>query len=289
MSETQNADQIEFWNGEAGEEWARSHDRTEEFLADLGQEVLARANVKAGERVLDIGCGCGATSFMLARAAGADGEVLGVDISAPMLAVATSRKANLPEELQNVVSFQKADASTFGFDKGAYDLLYSRFGVMFFEDVAPAFAHMRKALKPGEGRMVFVCWRAFPENEWMTLPMSVALKHVPPPEKTDPHAPGPFAFADKERVTALLEEAGFADIAFEAYDPQMKYGQSGSLEETAASFVTLGPTGRLLREQTEEIVETVKAGIVEELRPRWRDGGFTLGGACWVVTARNPG
>ena len=214
MSAT-NAAQIEYWNAGAGETWAAMQRVLDDELGPLGEAGIALLAPKAGERVIDIGCGCGATSLDLAQAVGPGGAVLGVDISAPMLTVARTRAADagLPQ-----AKFIEGDAQVHGFDAGAFDSVFSRFGVMFFADPPAAFANIRRALKPG-GRLTFVCWRAVMENPWMTLPAMAALQHLPPlTEAVDADGPGPFAFADPAKVRGILAAAGFADIDLKPHD-----------------------------------------------------------------------
>src|SRR5881628_2723223 len=161
---------------------------------------MERARIGAGERVIDIGCGCGDTTIALARRVGPAGLVLGIDVSAPMLARAAdaAREAGVAH-----VRFEHADAQTHRFPAQAFDVLYSRFGVMFFSDPAAAFGNLRTALRPG-GRLGFVCWQAVPENPWIAVPLEAAAQHMALPPPPAPGAPGPFSFADPERVRRIL-------------------------------------------------------------------------------------
>ena len=159
---TANEQQIEYWNGPVGERWARLQEQIDASLAPITVAAMPFANPRPRERVLDIGCGAGTTSYMLAKAVGPEGNVTGVDISEPMLAHARSRGIG--------VNFRKADAATHLFHP-THDLVFSRFGVMFFDDPAAAFANIRKALKP-RGRLAFACWRSVNENLWASLPFA---------------------------------------------------------------------------------------------------------------------
>ena len=199
-----NQAQVDYWNTGAGPVWAELQDMLDRQLDPLGRAAQQALDVAPGERVLDIGCGCGHTTLALAEAASPNGQVLGVDISGPMLAVARGRAATNP-----VIRFIEADAQTADLPSGAFDAAYSRFGVMFFADPAAAFGNIRRAVRAG-GRLGFVCWRAFSENLWMRGPAEAAAAFLPSAPAPDPEAPGPFAFADPSRVRRILEEAGWA-------------------------------------------------------------------------------
>jgi SAM-dependent methyltransferase len=276
MSDAPNAQQVAYWNEQAGPTWAAEQAALDRQLAPLGHRVMAELDLAAGERVLDVGCGAGETSLELA-AQGA--EVLGVDISRPLLEVARRRA-----EGQGRVRFLEADAQAHPFPPGTFDAVFSRFGVMFFADPAAAFANLRRALKPG-GRLAFVCWRRPDENPFMTAPMAAALQHVAaPPPPPDPHAPGPFAFADPDRVRDILSAAGFTDIALTPHDE--KIGRN-DLDTALALSLKIGPLGAVLRENPDRRDAVV--GAVRDLLAA-HDGpdGVTLDSATWIVTARAP-
>jgi len=283
----ENAEQIKFWNGEAGTHWADRNHEMDAMLAPLGAAAIERASPVVGEQVLDIGCGCGGTTLEMTNLLGESGHILGVDISQPMLDLANSKICSIPEELQSVPSFQLADASTFGFPAGAYDLLFSRFGVMFFANPPAAFANMREALKPG-GRLTFLCWAPAEQNDWIMTPFMAAREHLPPTDKPDPAAPGPFAFADKDYVQTILETAGFIDIGFESISPLMKIVRGQSLEEAAEFFMEMGPISRALVSQPDSVLATVKSAIAEAIQGHYKKGVVEIGAKCWVVSAINP-
>jgi ubiquinone/menaquinone biosynthesis C-methylase UbiE len=199
-----NADQLAFWNGQGGHTWVARREHTDITLAPMTEALLAFAAPRPGERVLDIGCGCGATTLEFARAVGPAGRVAALDISGPMLAEGKARAETAG--ISNV-DWELADAATVVLS--AFDLLTSAFGLMFFGDPVAAFAHMRRAANTG-ARMAFVCWRQLDENPWMQVPMNAAARHLPPRPKAVPNAPGMFAFADPRRVFEVLTEAGWA-------------------------------------------------------------------------------
>jgi SAM-dependent methyltransferase len=198
-----NEAEITYWNSAAGRRWVERQQSQDVVLGPILQATLERARLRQGERVVDIGCGTGASSIALAERVGPSGQVLGVDVSAPMLARAAER---LPPGAP--VNFVRADATTYRFESAEFDLLFSRFGVMFFAEPARAFTNLRTALKPS-GRLAFACWRKFDENPWLQVPLRAALEHVPPPPRPGPEDPGPFAFASEQRVHGILSDAGF--------------------------------------------------------------------------------
>ena len=272
----ENADQIEFWNGPTASNWVAAEERMDELLAPITTAVLAAAAVGSGESVLDVGCGCGATSRAMA-AAGA--RVVGIDISTPMLARARERADS------ESLSFIEADAQSHAFDS-EFDLLFSRFGVMFFADPVAAFANLRGALKPG-GRLCFICWRAPTENPWLSIGMAAAQPFLPPAETPDPRAPGPFAFADPDYLSEVLAKAGFEDVAVTPHNPEMRLG--ADLEE-AMEFVTgVGPLSNVLKELAAEQREAALAAVREALTPFAGPSGLLLGGACWIATGQRGG
>ncbi len=278
-----NEDQIAYWNGEAGERWARDDAMMERLLQPVTEALLDHASLPTGGRALDIGCGGGSQSRLLAERLGATGSVLGVDISAPMLAVARDNQNRAPAGSASL-DFMQADASTHDFGDDRFDLLFSRFGIMFFDQPLAAFTHLRGVLAAG-GRVAFCCWQSVKSNVWTLLPLQAALQHIPPPEAPDPHAPGPFAFADRERVHGILSEAGFADINFHSFESDLRFIESDALGESVRGLAEIGPIGRLLAEQPQEIKEKVLVSMEEVLAPYYQDNALVMPGAIWFVTA----
>jgi SAM-dependent methyltransferase len=274
-----NAEQITYWNEQGGPRWVKLQETLDQQLASFGHVVMDRLAIGAGERVLDVGCGCGETSLELGRRVGASGSVLGVDISTVMLERAQQRGKDAAN-----VRFLVADAQTHPFEAGSFDVIFSRFGVMFFDDPRAAFTNLARALAPG-GRIGFHCWKALADNPWMTVPLFAALQHVPPPTPPAPDAPGPFAFADADRVRNILTDAGFAEIDFESRSDAIGVG-SGSLDEAADFALQMGPASIAIREASPETIAKVRASVREALAPYVTAGGVRLATASWVVTAR---
>jgi ubiquinone/menaquinone biosynthesis C-methylase UbiE len=276
----QNADQIAYWNGVGGQRWARRQPVQDILLQPIADLIIDRAKIKTGERVLDVGCGSGSTTFSFARAVGASGHVMGVDISAPMLAVAREvMPAGSP------VEFALADATIYPFAPESFDLLASRFGVMFFADPALSFANMRKALRR-TGRLAFACWREARANPFFMVPLQAAYQHVPKMPQMGPEEPGPFAFASEERVRRILGAAGFSEIAMEPVDLALDVAIGGGLEAAVKSAVEVGPAARALTDQPPELVAAATQAIREALRPYVRGESVPLDACIWIVTAR---
>ncbi|OWJ67728.1 class I SAM-dependent methyltransferase [Inquilinus limosus] len=276
-AETPNADQIAYWNEAGGSVWVEMQDRFDRMTAPFSRETVAALAPRAGERLLDIGCGSGGSTLELARLVGPGGQLLGVDISAPMLGLAQRRAAEAG--LDNV-RFIEADAQTTKLEPRAFDGLFSRFGVMFFDDPAGAFANLHGALKPG-GRLAFVCWRAMAENGWAAAPLAAALSHLPPLPPPAPGAPGAFAFADPDRIRDILGRAGFSGIAVAPFDTKAGVGD---LDETVALMLRSGPVGGVLREHPDRR-DTVAEAVRKALAPHQTADGVVLDAATWIVTA----
>jgi SAM-dependent methyltransferase len=273
-----NSQQIEFWNGPSGERWASLNEVTERSLSFITAALIPFAGAKPGDHELDLGCGCASTSLAFARAVGTAGSVTGVDISRPMLEVAKRRA----RESGAKIEFIEADASAYAF-KPDYDLIFSRFGVMFFADPAQAFANIRNALKPG-GRLAFVCWRTLAENTWATRPLAAAVDLLPPQPPADPHAPGPFAFAERDRLVSILSRAGFRDAAAEALDTVMNMG--ATLDDAVSAALSVGPLARAAGELTDDVRNKVRERVRHTLAEYKTPAGITPPAACWLVSAR---
>ena len=281
---TDNSGQIADWNGAMGQQWARLQRDLDAMVMPFGDAALKKAAPQPGERVIDIGCGCGDTSITLAGLVGATGSVLGVDVSQPMLEVARARAAQLawPQ-----VAFREADAAHADLPLGN-DLLYSRFGVMFFSQPVSAFLQVRKALRRG-GRCVFVCWRTPRDNPWAMTPLKAARKVMNvTPTPSDPMAPGPFAFADETRLRGILSDAGFGSVELERCDVAVSLGATP--RAAAEGAVRIGPTSRFASEMGPDCLPVILEAIERELTPlAGPDGHIAVDGSTWLVSASNPG
>ena len=278
-----NSEQIAEWNGALGERWVAMRQEIDRFVVPFGNAALKAAAAQPGERAIDIGCGCGDTAIEIARMVGAAGAVLGIDVSQPMLAVARSRGA-----LANCahLAFRDGDASEAALPANT-DLLFSRFGVMFFSQPSPAFSHLRKSLRAG-GRCVFVCWRTPRDNPWAMTPLSAARAAMGVTQApADPDAPGPFAFADEGRLRTILSDAGFGDVDVQRFDAAISIGATP--RSAAESVVQVGPVSRLVREVGAEHLPIIVDGVERALAPLAApDGHVSLNGSTWIASATNP-
>jgi len=279
-----NAEQIRYWNEAAGPKWVAFQKIIDAQIAPLGERAMDRAGIAPGERVIDVGCGCGDTTIALGRRVGPAGLVLGIDISAPMLARAAETAR--AEGLANV-RFENADAQTHRLPPGAFDVVYSRFGIMFFADPVAAFTNLRAALRPG-GRLAFVCWQALRENPWLFLALQAAAQHLTLPPPPAPDAPGPFSLANPKRLRGIVARAGFERIALEDLRTTLTLG-GGTLEQ-AVRFLTegVGPVSSILREADPALRPTVAAAVRAAIAPFHTPEGVRMGSAAWIVTALAP-
>ncbi len=269
------AEQAAYWNGPGGEGWLAAYQRIQRAIGDIGQLGLSAAAAHAGEHVMDIGCGTGDTTAALAQAVGLTGHVLGVDISETLIAAARAH------QLDNA-TFVVGDAATHPFQAGHYDLVFSRFGVMFFADPVAAFRNIRRALK-SQGRLVFIAWRTAQENPWGTTPTRAAQPFLPPQQRPGAEDPGQFSFGDRARVERILGEAGFNSLRFEPIDRQIWMGDS--VAEVVAGAGRFGPLARAFAGADPAAIERAKQAIAEVLAPHARADGVRLPGACWLVQA----
>ncbi len=277
-----NAEQIQYWNETAGPKWVALQPMLDAQIGSLGLQAMDRANLAAGEHVIDAGCGCGSTTAELARRVGPTGWVTGIDISTVMLERA--RHAASHAGLRHI-RFENADAQTHAFAPDSADLVFSRFGVMFFAHPDAAFANLLKALRCG-GRLAFVAWQAVQLNPWMFVPMAAAAQHISIPLPASPDAPGPFAFADAERVRGILSRAGFTDLVFEEVNDTLSVGGGADLEQTVDFLLQMGPAGAALREAGPDARPRVAAAVREALVAYQTPAGVRMQAAAWIVTGR---
>jgi|JI8StandDraft_2_1071088.scaffolds.fasta_scaffold31397_2 SAM-dependent methyltransferase len=274
-----NAEQIEYWNSKVGEIWVQMQERMDAALTPVTAALLAAADPQAGETVLDIGCGAGETTLAVDAVVGEGGHAIGLDISEPLLARARERA----EALQSEAEFLAADASQWADERG-FDLILSRFGVMFFADPQAAFTHIHSLAAPG-GRLVFACWQPATRNQWATLPLTALAHLLPPLPPSDPLAPGPFAFADAARVAIVLENAGWHDVTCHSLPFAMLVGSGADPIADAVSFnLKIGPAARIVRDAG--IGDAARPVLAEALRPYLKGDRVELPGAVWLVTAR---
>lgn len=274
-----STEQSKQWNGETGQYWVEREEHFDAMLSRLTTHLVAAADISATDRVVDIGCGCGATTREAAARA-SEGAVLGIDLSEPMLERARVRAEH--QGLTNV-RFEWADAEVYPFPRTAFDLVISRFGVMFFEDPRAAFHNIGEALRPG-GRIAFLCWQELARNEQRTVPLEALAAHIEFPDAPPPEGPGPFSLADPDRVRGLLAGAGFSDIGVE---PVLEPVLVGANADEAAEFTRhLPPIQSLLTDVDEDTLAVAVASLRESFVAYESPAGVLLGSATWLVTAR---
>jgi SAM-dependent methyltransferase len=278
-----NAAQRRYWNRVAGPRWVAAPGFRERRNQESTALLLARLGLAGGESVLEIGCGTGAVTLPVAAAVGAQGRVVAVDISEPMLGAARQRIAE--SGLANV-TLRLGDAQVFDFEPAAFDVATSRMGVMFFADPTAAFRNILGALKPG-GRLVFACWAPLSENRHWLVPYGVVLRHLGPPAKPEGREPGPLAFGNPDYIQRILVAAGFAEIAVDRAHPTIL---CGSPEEEARQALAMGPTARLIEEK--EPPEAVRQTIAREIEAAFAveavAGAIRLPATIFLVAARRP-
>lgn len=282
---TANEDMIQYWNEVAGSKWVANQVRLDRLMAPLSAALLTAAAPQAGEKIVEIGCGCGDVTLQIA-ALGGGGRILAVDISRPMLAHAEARQKALTGDLAPI-DWVAADAMTYAFPPDN-DLVLSRFGVMFFDDKPRAFANLRAALAPG-GRFAFICWRPRAQVEWMQLPLDWIAPVLPMPEETTGE-PGPFGLADDAATVLLLEAAGFTDVTAEKVDCPLVMGDGATpdaaVQDAMALLGQAGPTSRHIAEAEPEPRRAAIDLLKQHLAERVQDGRVLLEGACWIYAGR---
>jgi ubiquinone/menaquinone biosynthesis C-methylase UbiE len=274
-----NADQIAYWNGPGGQRWADRQATQDVVLAPVADVLIDRAGIEAGERIVDVGCGAGATTMAFAQKVGPTGHVLGIDISGPMLARA---RQLVPPGLR--IDFALADATVHPFEPASFDLLASRFGVMFFAEPALSFANLHRALRPS-GRLAFACWRDPRENPFFMAPLQAVYKHAPRLPQLGPEDPGPFSFASEARVQRILGEAGFSGVVMERCDLALDIAVGRGLDAAVQGALEIGPAARALAEQPPEVVAAATHSIREALAAYARGQTVPLPASIWIVTA----
>lgn len=275
------------WTEKAGETWVRQRDRTDAQLGPLGLALIDKLAPRAGESALDVGCGTGQTLLELVERVTSAGRVVGLDVSEPMI---TEAKARVAAAGVSNVELVLGNAATEAL-RGPFDVVFSRFGVMFFEDSVAAFTHLRGGMKPG-GRLGFVCWQPLEKNPWVHLPLGAVrriLPEQPLPALLAPDKPGPFYFSNPDFVRGILESAGFQDIAIEPREFYVSLGGAKTLDEAVDYCLDLGPTARFVGDAPKERVPELRAAVREALAPFAKADGVFTPFLVYLVTGRAPG
>jgi ubiquinone/menaquinone biosynthesis C-methylase UbiE len=275
-----NTDQYAAWNGDSGRRWIADPDRRDRVMAPIADALLDAARLGSSDRVLDIGCGCGATTLAAARAVARTGKVHGVDLSAPMLEVARRRAE--AAGLTNV-RLEQADAQTHRLPRGSFDVAISRFGTMFFADPDAAFANLAPALRPG-GRLCITTWQRLDANEWLAIPGAELLRYGSPPETT---GAGMFAQSDPSDISSTLAAAGFTAVEVTPIAVVLNVGADPG---DAVDYLADTGVGRAVLDTVPEpdrpaALDAVRTVLAEHQTPR----GVELGAAIWITCAIRPG
>ena len=276
-----NVDQKEFWNDIKGKLWVDMQPRIDEMMLPFGEKAISALQPQPGEKILEIGCGTGTVTLALADRVTPSGQVFAADISKPMLHMAISRA-----KARESITFVEADAQVFSFPKGVFDAVFSRFGVMFFEDPVAAFRNFHDAVRPG-GRLAYVCWADRKDNPWIRIPTgaSKAFLEIPPPPEDD--APGQFAMEREARVREILGGAGWSDIEVERFDLEHSLGEDVA---DAAGFISkMGPMSEPFSLADNATKRKCLDVIQKALLPYEGPAGVSMRFATWVVSASRPG
>ena len=274
-----NDEQYEFWNKGIGQKWVKEDNSLNERFAILTKEFFSRVNINKSDKVLDIGCGGGITSFEASKLVGKDGHVLGADISEILLDLANKNFSNIEN-----LKFKYCDVQNYNFEKNIFNKVISRFGVMFFENPIMAFRNIYNSIQDG-GSFHFVCWTNVMENEFFTAAANVIIKHLNREFPKVTRAPGPFAFSEKKYVKQILKASGFKNIKVDkiytllsTHDDAKKDGEL---------LFNIGLSGRLLAEEnlSEKELSKIKSKIIEMSRNRQIDGKITYRACLNFVSA----
>lgn len=286
LSETAKPEETlkgEDWAGEMGAKWLANLDRFEGMIAPIGDTLLDQAGFQPGERVLDLGCGGGATTLAIAQAVGAQGSVVGLDISPDLINAASIRASTAGA---NNISFVCGDAATTKPEGALFDRLFSRFGSMFFDDPVAAFAHLHSLLKP-QAQVDLAVWANPRDNLWMMEMMGVVRSHIEIPPAV-PRAPGPFAFEDLDYLREVLTNAGFGNIAVNPYTGSQPVGGAGASPVEAADFVLAAmAVGRALAEHGEKTRSAARDDLIALFEKRFIPAqGVMMACKAWLVAAQ---
>ena len=278
--EDKNAKQKDFWSGKGGDYWVEKQSEMDIMLNPLGEKALAKLDLQSNSKVLDIGCGCGATTLEIAKIV-SEGAVTGLDISVPML-----DKAKSEAKIQGIanVDFKVVDVQVEQLAYEEYDSVYSRFGVMFFDDPFEAFKNIFSSVRVG-GQLSFVCWQDPSLNPWQSLSLQVIRGYLDMPSPP-PRSPGPFAFHEKDYVKEILEKSGFSNISFDDNQENITMFAGKSLEEASEDYLAINP---VVTEMLKDSTDDLKSEIVESLKEAFsefhRGDGLVFPSATWVVSA----
>jgi SAM-dependent methyltransferase len=273
-----NDEQSALWNAGSGHAWVDLQALLDGVFAPFERLLVQEVSAASARRVLDVGCGAGATTVAVARALGAKGRCTGIDISEPLIAAA---RARVERERATSADFVCADAQAHAFAPASFDMFISRFGVMFFAEPVAAFANLRRAAKDG-AVLRFVTWRSADDNPFMTTAERAASELLPDVPARVPDAPGQFGLADPRRFRRVLEESGWTEVEIRAVDVPCSFPSS----ELVRYFTRLGPLARIF----EAADAHIRDRIIEKVRPAFdpfvHGDRVRFDAACWMACAR---
>ena len=279
--EDKNIKQKQFWSGAGGDVWVDKQREMDIMLNPLGERVIQGLDLKEETKILDIGCGCGATTLEIAKIVN-QGEVIGVDISEPMLERATQTASDMA--LTNI-SYQVKDVQVDEMPNKYFDIAFSRFGVMFFEDPFEAFNNINHSLKD-DGQLSFVCWQHASLNPWQSLSIQVIKEFLDLPAPP-PKSPGPFAFEDKSYIEEILNASGFRDIEIKDNQEDIVMFSGKSIREACEDYLTINPVvTEMLKNSPSELREEILEALIGKFSDYHKDDGLLFPSATWIVTAK---
>ena len=279
--EDKNIKQRQFWSGAGGDVWVNKQREMDIMLNPLGDRVIERLDLKSDSKIIDIGCGCGATTLEIAKKI-TQGEILGVDISEPMLDKATETAKEM--SLSNI-SFEVKDVQMDVMPQNYFDIAFSRFGVMFFEDPFEAFKNIHSSLKE-DGLLSFVCWQNASLNPWQSLSIQVIKEFLDLPAPA-PKSPGPFAFEDKTYLEDILRESGFKGLEILDNQEDIVMFSGKSIREACEDYLTINPVvTEMLKNSKPELTEEILEALVIKFSNFHQNDGLLFPSATWIVTAK---
>jgi len=278
---------VDFWNEVLVPKSVKYKHILVDGLTHHSEAIFPSLPVKAGDSVLDVGCGFGDTAIKLARIVGPKGRVVGVDCCEAFLDY--GRKDAAAAGLDNV-TFVEGDVLTMPF-KPEYDFVFSRFGTMFFSNPVAGLRNMRTALKPG-GIMTHIVWRERADNPWLSMAKNVVLRFLPPPgDDALTCGPGPFSMSGQEMVTKMMEVAGYRDVTFERVDAPVLVGRT--VKDAIDFQLAIGPAGEVFREagpSAETKRAEIEAALADAIAAQKKEAdGIVMDSSSWVISGRNPG
>ena len=274
-----NDEQFEFWNEGIGQWWVDEDESMNERLSILTEELFLKSNIKKDDKVLDIGCGGGQTTFEVSEMVGENGYVLGADISKILLDLAKSKYASTKN-----LEFKYCDVQNYKFRENSFNKVISRFGVMFFENPIEAFKNIYNSIQEG-GSLNFVCWTNVMENEFFTDPTNIIIKHINKEFPEITRAPGPLAFSEEDYVKEILVSSKFKNVKVEKVYSSISTNDSA--EKDGVLLLKLGLGGRLLADAnlSKKELSIIRDEMIEMSQKRQRNGEITYKACLNYVSA----